>query len=289
MDHQAMHCLHAVLALKFDVHHLVPKAQLATQRDDALAQTLHHLDQLEGANVRMGLVQNFGRGASLHQLGHDFAAQKLRVADLAPELAIGKRAGTTLAKLHIALRVQGVFAPQIPGVFGALAHHRAALQNNRPKTHLRQQQGGKHAARPKADHHRAQRHLGRRLRDHAVGHVGRSANMRMGSVARQCGVLRVTSELHIDDIDRHHVGFAGVKAAFKNLQLRDVLHRDTQNPRRRRPQRVQGMGRGQAVVVRFAGRVSGAPGANGQSREREFDFGNADHGARGYQANADDT
>ena len=74
MDRQAAHCLQALLALELDIHHLVPKAQLATERDNALAQTLHHFDQLEGANVRMGLVQNFGRGTGLHQLGHDFAA-----------------------------------------------------------------------------------------------------------------------------------------------------------------------------------------------------------------------
>ena len=87
--------------------------------------------------------------------------------------------------------------------------------------------------------------------------------MRMGSAARQYGVLRVTSELHIDDVDRHHIGFAGVKAAFKHLQLRDILHRDAQNARRRQAQRLQGMGRGQPVAIGFAGRVGGAPGADG--------------------------
>jgi hypothetical protein len=43
-------------------------------------------------------------------------------------------------------------------------------------------------------------------------------------------------QLHINDI--HHLQFVPcVKAAFKHLQLRDILHRDAQNARRRQAQR----------------------------------------------------
>ena len=48
--------------LVFNQHvgHALLKADLAAQRNDLLAQVLHHLDQLEGADVRVRLEQNFG-------------------------------------------------------------------------------------------------------------------------------------------------------------------------------------------------------------------------------------
>ena len=42
-------------------------------------------------------------------------------------------------------------APEAPGVLGALAHHLAALEDERPEAHLRQDQRGEQAARAEAD------------------------------------------------------------------------------------------------------------------------------------------
>ena len=69
----------------FDDHvrHALLKADLAAQRNDLLAQVFDHLHQLEGADVRVGDVQNlFGR-TGFDELVHHFAAQVARVLDLA--------------------------------------------------------------------------------------------------------------------------------------------------------------------------------------------------------------
>ena len=99
--------------------------------------------------------QNFFRCAKAHQLLHDLAAQVPRVFDLAVQLAVGKGASTPFAKLHIALCLEHLFAPQTPGVLGALTHRGAAFDHDWLEPHLCQHQGRKDAARPKAYHHGA--------------------------------------------------------------------------------------------------------------------------------------
>ena len=87
----------------------------------------------------LGNVQNFFRGASLNKLMQYFASVKFRIFNLAPQLAIGKGAGTTLPKLHIGFWVKNIFTPQAPGILGTLPHRFSALQDNRLKAHLRKQ------------------------------------------------------------------------------------------------------------------------------------------------------
>ena len=86
-----------------------------------------------------------------------------RVFDLAPQLAVRKRTRAAFAKLHVRLGVQHAFSPQAPGVFGALTNLLAALQNDRLKTHLRQQQRRKNTARPKANDDRANSRISCRM------------------------------------------------------------------------------------------------------------------------------
>jgi hypothetical protein len=45
------------------VGHALLEADLAAQRDDLFAHVLHHLHQLEGADVRVRHVQDFSRCA----------------------------------------------------------------------------------------------------------------------------------------------------------------------------------------------------------------------------------
>lgn len=47
----------ASLGLQFQVNQLVLEADVAAECNDLLTQVLHHLDQLEGADVRMGFDQ----------------------------------------------------------------------------------------------------------------------------------------------------------------------------------------------------------------------------------------
>ena len=137
------------------IGHLLAEADLAAQRLDLGAHLLDHAHQAEGADVRLGDVEDLLRRAGLDELGQHLARQVARVADLAPELAVGEGARAALAELHVGLRVEHALAPQAPGVLGALAHRLAALQDDRPQAHLRQDQRGEEAAGPEADDDRA--------------------------------------------------------------------------------------------------------------------------------------
>ena len=138
-----------------EVDDLAAKAILAAELLDRAAHVFHDGDQPEGADMRLGEIEDFGRRAGLDELGQHLAAVVMRVLDLAVQLAVGERAGAAFAELHIGFRVQLAPPPQAPGVLGALAHHLAALQEDRAKAHLRQDQSGEQAARAGADHDRA--------------------------------------------------------------------------------------------------------------------------------------
>ncbi len=256
---------------------LLPEADLATERDDARAQVLHHAHQLEGADVRMRLHQNFRRRARVHKFLHDLASQMARVFDLAPQLAVRESARPALAELHIAVGMQIALAPQIPCVLRALAYRRSALQYQRLEAHLRQQQRGKHAAGAKTHDHRAQCQIGGRMRHGVVFHVRGCANVRMRGQARQSRLLHTAWQGHINDEDRQHVCFACVKAAFENPQFGDVVGCHAQRLRGQRTQSLNRLGQRQAVGVGFAGGVGGAARGHRQRREREFEFSQADH------------
>ena len=126
------------------------------------AHVLDHADQPEGADVRLGDVEDFLRRAGLDEFGQHLAAEVARVLDLAVELAVGEGAGAAFAELHVRFRVEHVVAPQSPGVLGAFAHRLAALQHDRPEAHLRQDQRGEDAGRAEADDDRALARIGRR-------------------------------------------------------------------------------------------------------------------------------
>ena len=127
------HAAHLAVAIEQQVGHLALKAIFAAQAFDGLAQALHHRHQPEGADMRMGLGEDFFRRAGLHEFGQHLAAQMARVLDLAVELAVGERAGAAFAELHVRFRIEHRSPPQAPGVLGALAHHLAALQDDGPK------------------------------------------------------------------------------------------------------------------------------------------------------------
>ena len=237
------------------VGHALLKADFAAQRNDLLTQVFHHLDELEGANVRMRFKKDVSWRTGLDKFDHHLAAQVARVLDLAVELTVRKRAGAAFAKLNIRFGIEHIFSPQAPGVLGALANGLAALQHDGPKTHLRQHQGSEHAAGTKTDDHRAQRQTGRCAADRVVGHVGRGEDVRVAGVpGQQRGFQRDAAEHHIDDVDLHDLGLARVKAALEDCETRQVCERDFQCVEDGILQRVVGV------------------------RERKFDFGQSEHG-----------
>jgi hypothetical protein len=235
------------------VGHALLEADLAAQRDDLLADVLHHLHQLEGADVRMRDVEDFGRRAGLHELFHHLAAEKARVLDLAVELAVGERARAAFAELHVRLGVEHALAPQAPGVAGALAHGLAALEHDGLEAHLREHQRREDAAGAEADDHRPARAFGRVGR-RRVAHVGRGLDVRVARMlGEQCGFELRVGQLHVADVDREQVHLACIEAALEDGVGGDRFERDVEGPG------DQGDERFRRVV------------------EREFEFGDSQH------------
>jgi hypothetical protein len=154
--------------------------------------------------------------------------RKLRILDLAVELAVGKGAGAALAELHVRLRVELALAPQAPGVLGAFAHRLAALQDQRPKAHLRQQQAGEEAAGPGADHHGTRLRRRRwRAGDETVGSVRRRADV--GVVGEPCQHGRFVAQGDVERIGEEYGGaFAGVVTTAKHAVAEQFVGGDPQ-------------------------------------------------------------
>jgi hypothetical protein len=170
------------------------EADLAAQRFDLGAHLLDHLDQAEGADVRLADVQDFFRCARLDEFGQHLAAVVLGVLDLGVQLAVREGAGAAFAELHVRLGIQLALAPEAEGVDGALAHLLAALQYQRIQAHLRQDQRHEQAARAHADNHGTRR-AGRRAggRDELVAGIGAGPDVLVGSQARSTAASLRTS------------------------------------------------------------------------------------------------
>ena len=238
---------------------------------------LDHLDQLEGTDVRVCGVQDVGRRSGLDKFVHDLAAQVARVFDLAVKFAVTEGACAAFAKLHIALGVEHFFAPQAPGVFGAFTHRFAALQHDRFEAHLRQRQGGEHAARPKAHHHRAlaffHTKTGRGLARRVPSHVGCGLDVGvLFKLLQQAVFGGCVMQRQVHDVNRQQVGLAGVKAAFEDEKGGDVGSADAQGLGRQLAQCFDGVRRGQPVFVGFGRCIGRAARFNRQSRQGEFEF-----------------
>src|SRR5205085_11333198 len=127
------------------------EADLAAEPLDVVAHPLDDADQAEGADVRLGDPEDLFRGAGTDQLVEDLARQVARVADLAPQLAVRERSGAAFAELHVRFRVEDAAPPQAPGVARPLAHRAAALEHDRTKSGLGEDERGEDSARPEAD------------------------------------------------------------------------------------------------------------------------------------------
>ena len=153
--------------------------------------------------------EDFLRRAGFDEFGQHLAGQVAGVLDLAVELAVGECAGAAFAELHVGFRVEHAAAPQAPGVLGALAHHLAAFEDDRPKTHLRQDQGGEQAARAGADDDGAFG-WGGGVDGEAVARVGGRADGR-DAAAQERGFV---ADLDVDGVDEADRGAAaGVVAS----------------------------------------------------------------------------
>ena len=201
--------------------HPLLKTHLAPQGFNAGPEAAHHRGQLEGADVGPVAGEDFGGGAGGHQLFEHLAHVSGRLADLAIELAIGKRPGAPLAELGIGFALEGPFAPpEAKGVGCALLHRLAPLQQQGSVAHLGQHQCTEIATGSGSHHHRGQaagRGWGRGLGDKVIAVIRGGAQMGVaGKTAPQPPLLLLLQrQLQIQAIDHlNRPTAAGINAAF---------------------------------------------------------------------------
>jgi hypothetical protein len=141
-------------AVSIEIGHLA-RSGIRRPAPRSFRASFDHLDQAEGADVRLADVDDFLRRAGLDELGQHLAAVVFRVLDLAVQLAVGEGAGAAFAELHVRFRVQLALAPEAPGVDRALAHDLAALDDDGRRPICARISAGQQAAGADADHHRA--------------------------------------------------------------------------------------------------------------------------------------
>jgi len=204
------------------------EAYFGAKGNHVLAHLLDHAGQAEGADVRFVDVQDLVRCTGLDELFQDLAAVVVRVLDLAVELAVGEGPGAAFAELHVGLGVEHAFAPQAPGVLGALAHFLAALEDDRLEAHLGQQQAGKDTAGAEANHDRTFFQVGRGMADELVGDVGCHADVVIvGELAEQLGFV---AGFQVDGVDEQQLAvlLARIVAALEQIEAEQLLVADAQ-------------------------------------------------------------
>ncbi len=193
--------------------------------------------------------EDFLRGAGFDELGEEFAGEVAGILDAGIELAVGEGAGTALAELDVGFGVEDAAAPEGPGVFGALADGLAALEDEWPKTHLGEGEGGHQATGAGADDDGAAARGGN-VDGEAVAGVGGGAE---AGEARENGGLVAEGDVDgVDEVDRRAA--AGVVGSAGDGEAEEVVGGDGET--------------GQHRVAEGVGRVV----------QGEFEFGQTEHG-----------
>ena len=193
--------------------------------------------------------EDFLRGAGFDELGEELAGKMSRILDAGIELAVGEGAGAALAELDIGLGVENAAAPEGPGVLGALADGLAALEDERPKTHLGEGEGGHQATGAGADDD-GPAARGGDVDGETVAGVGGGAE---AGEARENGGLVAEGDVDgVDEVDRRAA--AGVVGSAGDGEAEEVVGGDGKT--------------GQHRVAEGVGRVV----------QGQFEFGQAEHG-----------
>ncbi len=209
------------VGVEFDVLDARGKAVFAAQGFDLGANALDNGDKPERADMGFAGGKDFLGCAGFDEFGQKFAGQVTGVLDAGIQLAVGECAGAALTELDVGFRVEDAAAPQTPCVARALAYEFAAFEDERPKTHLRQGQGGEEAARAGADDDGAFG-WGGDVNGDMVGRVPDLADARVGSVAVQHRSF--VPDLDIGGVNQADGGpAAGVVAAAGDGQAEEVV------------------------------------------------------------------
>ena len=208
--------------------HALLEAHFATQRFDLLTHVFYDTGQTERTDMRLADVEDFVGCACFHELVQHFSTVVLGIFDLAVQFAVRECPGTAFTKLHVGLRVEHVFAPQPPRIFGALAHFSAALKDDGLETHLCQQQASKNAARSEADHNRAFAQIVWGVTDDFVADIRCRIDVAVVRELEQ--QRRFITHRQVDGVDKAQFGrfFTRIVAALEQGEVEQVSIGDAQ-------------------------------------------------------------
>ncbi len=128
------------------------ETNLTAEADDFLADRADDVLEQVGADMRLGGIQDILRRAMVDErLQHRADERRFRAGC---QLAVGKRARTALAELHVAFGVERTVFLHLPDGFGALIDCLAAFEQNRTSTGARKRQRGEQSGRTCADNDR---------------------------------------------------------------------------------------------------------------------------------------
>ncbi|MNS49428.1 hypothetical protein D3C72_820360 [compost metagenome] len=199
------------------------EAHFTAQGANLLTHVFHHAGQTERTDVRFADVEDFFRSTGLDEFVQDFTAEEFRVLDLAVELAVGECPRAAFTELHVGLGVEHAFAPQAPGVLGALAYFGAAFEDDRLEAHLRQQQPGENPARAEADDDRPHAQIGRRLADFLVADIRRHVDVTV--IGKLVQYRRLIANFKVDGVDEAQFGglFTRIVAALEQGEIEQII------------------------------------------------------------------
>ena len=198
------------------IRDLCPKAHLAAEADDLLADIFHDCPQEIRADMRLVQVADLLRRTRRDERFEHVA--DMRVIRARRELAVRKRAGTALTELYIRLRRERAALPEAEGIGMARIDILPALQNKRALPRPCKRQCRKHPGRAEAHDDRTMLAIRKRPFRH-----GRSRLFLL-----QCDIL-VTPQ------PREHALFR-----FRIAQD-DIEHIDERNRRAAIPPRIDGL------------------------------------------------
>ncbi|PAV73697.1 hypothetical protein WR25_23453 [Diploscapter pachys] len=213
--------------------------------------------------MRVRLGQDFLGRARFHELGQHLAVEMARILDPAVKLAVRERTRPALTELDVRFGVELATPPQTPGILGALAHHLAAIDDDRAESHLGEDQAREQATRPRPDHHRPWPGvIRRRLGNEAIAGVRRRPDVAVAAAAGQHRALVLHRHVDgIDELDVHLV--ARVIRPPRHRIAHQIARPDPQPIPDRRRQRLLGMieGEFQLIDAQHAARIADAMGA----------------------------
>lgn len=197
------------------VGHAPPEEELAPGVEDRLPDTLHDARQLVGADMGMGLVEDFGRCAVEHERLQRLVVVAALLA-AREELAVGEGSGAALAEGVVGIGVDRAVAVDLRDVALAGRDVAPSLHNDGFQPQLDKPQGGKESRRPRSD-------------DDDLG-----AAPDLGIVEMHGGGLRLAVDVELEREVHLDLPLPGVDRTFDHPGQRHVGTRHTGLTRRQR-------------------------------------------------------